>query len=87
MLNDEEEVIEPPLGINANMAFYNKKPVLVLRRVINDPEIIKKIVRSIYYEKYMKMAPRIKDKGIMINAMLKKGIIKKRADNTYDWTI
>ena len=73
VLNNFEEIIEIPLNISSK----NGKPMIILRKEVMSPEIIRKLTYAAIHRQSIVIVPKFYDTMKCINNMLQKKIIKR----------
>lgn len=75
---------ELPISLNVNIG-GKEKPELELRRITNDPEVIKIIIRCVYHDEPFLVVPKTRDKMVFVSNLISRGFLKKKA-NSYEFT-
>jgi len=76
------------LDVNVIISENNNQPVIILKKVIQNKELLKNIIRCAYHDKPIIILPTFSSKLRSINSLIEKGILYYDKENKeYSFTI
>lgn len=79
------------LNINICVSEKNNQPMIELRRIITDPDIVKAILTCTFYQSPITLLPTFTNQIKSISSLIEKGILKKTVNQDgsidYDFLI